>query len=190
MKSSPHDVTQMLRAWGRGDEQVLDELIPVVYGELRRQAARYMRRERRGHAMQTTELVHEAYLRLMDQRGLSWQNRAHFFGIAAQLMRRILVDHARMRGAAKRGRGEVTVALEEGMAVSPARDIDVLALDEALDRLTALDPQQVRVVELRYFGGLNVDETAEVLGVSPRTVKRDWRVAKAWLRQEIGQGGT
>jgi RNA polymerase sigma factor (TIGR02999 family) len=189
MKPSPHDVTQMLRAWSDGDQEVLDRLVPLVYDELRRQAARYLRHERPGQTLQTTDLIHEAYLRLVNQKDVQWQNRAHFYGIAAQLMRRILVDHARKRRAAKRGGPAVTMALEEGMAVSREQDVDVIALDKALDRLAVLDPQQGRVVELRYFSGLSIEETAEVLGVSPRTVKRDWQVAKAWLRHELSPSG-
>jgi RNA polymerase sigma factor (TIGR02999 family) len=186
MESSHHDVTDLLRAWSGGDERALDVLLPVVYDELRRQAARYLRREPPGQTLQTTDLIHEAYLRLVDQRAPNWQNRAHFFGLAATLMRRILVDRARARRAVKRGGLDVRVTLDNELAAVSGPEVDLIALDAALDRLSALDPQQGRVVELRYFSGLSVTETAEVLGVSPRTVKRDWSVAKAWLRQEIG----
>ena len=188
MTPSSSNVTEMLHDWSKGDREVLDKLIPIVYGELRRQAARYLRRERPGHTLQTTALIHEAYIRLIDQKNVRWQNRAHFFAIAAQLMRRILVDHARSRQAAKRGGSDIKLPLEEAIIASEGREVDLVALDEALKRLAAIDPQQSRVVELRFFSGLNVEETAEVLEVSPRTVKRDWNVAKAWLRREISEG--
>lgn len=188
MISSPNKVTQILHDWSNGDREALDKLMPIVYQELRRQAARYLRRERPAHTLQTTALIHEAYLRLVDQKNVHWQNRAHFYGIAAQLMRRILVDHARSRQAAKRGGSDIKLPLEEGMIVAAGKDVNLVALDEALERLAAIDPQQSRVVELRFFSGLSVEETAEVLGVSPRTVKRDWNVAKAWLRREISEG--
>lgn len=187
MTPSPSNVTQMLHDWSNGDREVFDKLVPVVYEELRRQAARYLRRERPGHTLQTTALIHEAYIRLIDQKNVHWQNRAHFFAIAAQLMRRILVDHARSRQAAKRGGSDIKLPLEEAMMVSAGREVDLVALDEALERLAAIDPQQSRVVELKFFSGLSVEETAEVLRVSPRTVKRDWNVAKAWLRREISE---
>jgi RNA polymerase sigma factor (TIGR02999 family) len=179
------NVSELLRAWSDGDRAALDQLIPVVYDELRRQAARYLRRELPGHTLQTTALVNEAYLRLVDQNDVRWQNRAHFFGIAAQLMRRILVDHARAKHRAKRGGADLRVTLNEATAVTKSREIDLVALDEALNRLAKIDPQQSKVVELRFFSGLNVEETAEVLGISPATVKRDWSVAKAWLHREI-----
>jgi RNA polymerase sigma factor (TIGR02999 family) len=179
----------MLQEWSsRGDREALDELIPIVYAELRRQAARQLRRERAGHTLQTTALVHEAYLRLVGQREMRWQNRAHFFAIAAELMRRILVDHARKMSAAKRGGSALKLELDEAFAAPDEQheeQLDLVAIDAALVKLAALDPQQGRIVELRFFGGLNVEEAAEVLGISPRTVKRDWRVAKAWLRREI-----
>jgi RNA polymerase sigma factor (TIGR02999 family) len=187
MSPSPSNVTQMLHDWSDGDREALDKLIPIVYTELRRQAARYLRRERSGHTLQTTALIHEAYLRLIDQKDVRWQNRAHFFAISAQLMRRILVDHARSRQAAKRGGSDIKLPLEETMIASEGSEVDLVALDEALERLAAIDPQQGRVVELRFFSGLSVEETAEVLGVSTRTVKRDWNVAKAWLRREISK---
>jgi RNA polymerase sigma factor (TIGR02999 family) len=183
----PSDVTQLLVAWGAGDVLAGERLLPAVYAELRRQAARAMRREGSEHTLQATALVHEAYLRLIDQNRVVWRNRAHFFGVAAQLMRRILVDHARGRRAAKRGGGLQPLAL--GDADAPASSVeagvDVIALHDALERLAALDPAQARLVELRYFGGLNIDETAEALGVSPATVKREWAIARAWLRREL-----
>lgn len=178
-------VTELLRAWSDGDKAALDQLIPVVYDELRRQASRYLRRERPGHTLQTTGLVNEAYLRLVDQKKVRWQNRAHFFGIAAQLMRRILVDHARTKHRAKRGGSALRISINDAVVKTKQRDLDLVALDEALNHLAKLDPQQSRVVELRFFSGLNVEETAEVLGISPATVKRNWSVAKAWLHREI-----
>jgi RNA polymerase sigma factor (TIGR02999 family) len=184
---SPQNVTEMLRDWRNGDQEALGKLIPVVYDELRHQAARYLRRERPGHTLQTTALIHEAYLRLINQQNIEWQNRAHFYAIAARLMRQILVDHARKRQATKRGGSDIKIPLAEAVVISPGVNADLVALDEALTRLAALDPQQSRIVELRYFSGLSVEETAEVLGVSSRTVKRDWNVAKAWLRQQIGE---
>ena len=181
MAAVPSPVTQLLVAWTNGNRAALAELIPVVYPELRRIAARYLRRERVGHTLQPTALVHEAYVKLIDQERAQWQNRAQFFGVAAQLMRRILVDHAREHAAEKRGGGVRPVTLVEAMAASPDRGIDVLALDEALQRLTALYPEQGRLVELRYFGGLTIEETGEVMALSPATVKRQWAVARAWL---------
>lgn len=181
-----HNITQLLKEWSAGDRRALDRLTPLVYEELRRQAARYLRRERAGHTLQTTALINEAYLRLIGARDVRWQSRAHFFAIAANLMRRVLVEHARRRDAGKRGGSQVRVQLDEALAVADETDVDLLAVDEALDRLAAVDPQQARVVELRFFGGLSVEETARALGVSPKTVKRDWSVARAWLRREIG----
>lgn len=186
MPQDSPNVTELLHAWSGGDKAALDKLIPVVYDELRRQASRYLRGERPGHTLQTTGLVNEAYLRLVDQKKVHWQNRAHFYGIAAQLMRRILVDHARAKHRAKRGGADLRVSLDEAMMITKGRDIDLVALDEALDRLAKIDSQQSRVVELRFFSGLNVEETAEVLGISAATVKREWSVAKAWLYREIG----
>jgi RNA polymerase sigma factor (TIGR02999 family) len=174
------EVTQLLVAWREGNEQALESLIPLVYQELRRVAARARRRDR-NHTLQTTALVHEAYLRLIDQRQVCWQNRAHFFAISAQLMRRILVDRARRRYAAKRGGGADAVPISEVGHYPPIARIDVLALDEALTRLAAIDPRQGRIVELLCFGGLTAKETAEVLDVSERTVRREWAVARAWL---------
>ena len=185
MPPTPQNVTQLLLGWGQGDKDALDRLVPIVYDELRRQAARYLRHERAGHTLQTTALIHEAYLRLIDQRNVQWQNRAHFFGVAAQLMRRILVDHARTKKRAKRGGSDIRVSLTEATAIAKSADVDVVALDEALDRLAEIDEQQGRIVELRFFSGLTVEETAEVLGISPATVKRDWSMAKAWLHREI-----
>ena len=182
------DVTPLLLAWGAGDQSAGERLLPAVYAELRRQAARAMRRESSEHTLQATALVHEAYLRLVDQRRVVWRSRAHFFGVAAQVMRRILVDHARERRAAKRGGGLPPLALGDAdAAAAPAAEqgVDVLALHEALERLAALDPDQARLVELRYFGGLSIEETAEALGVSPATVKREWAIARAWLRREL-----
>jgi RNA polymerase sigma-70 factor (ECF subfamily) len=188
MARSADNVTQLLLDWSGGDEQALATLMPVVYDHLRRQAARYLRRERQGHTLQTTALIHEAYLRLIDQDHVQWQNRAHFFAIASQLMRRILVDHARSHQAAKRGGLAVKLPLEDAMVASGDRDIDLVVLDEALTRLAALDARQSRIVELRFFSGLSVEETAEVVGVSVGTVKNDWSMAKAWLRREMRRG--
>jgi RNA polymerase sigma factor (TIGR02999 family) len=189
MEPSPREITQMLIAWSRGDREALDNLMPVVYAELRRQAARHLRRERAGHTLQTTDLIHEAYLRLVDQKNVQWQNRAHFFAVAARLMRHILVDHARRRHRAKRGGSGIALPLEEGLAVAAGKsDVDLLELDEALTRLAAFDDRQGQIVELRCFSGLSIEETATVLGVSLTTVKDDFNIAKAWLRREIGRG--
>ncbi|PYS59427.1 MAG: RNA polymerase subunit sigma-70 [Acidobacteria bacterium] len=186
MAAPTHTVTEMLAEWSdSGDREALDKLIPIVCEELRRQAARYLQRERPGHTLQTTALVHEAYVRLIDQAGVRWQNRAHFFGIAAEMMRRILVDHARKRRATKRGGDALKLTLNEALNASGERNLDLIAVDEALTKLAAVDQQQAWVVELRFFGGLNVEETAEVLSISARTVKRDWSVAKAWIRREL-----
>jgi RNA polymerase sigma factor (TIGR02999 family) len=179
------NVTQLLIGWSKGDKEALDALLPLVYEVLRQQASRYLRRERVGHTLQTTALIHEAYLKLVDQKNVHWQNRAHFFGIAAQLMRRILVDHARSKKRAKRGGSDIRVSFNEANALAPVQDLDIVALDEALARLAEVDEQQSRIVELRFFSGLTVEETAEVLSISPATVKRDWSMAKAWLHREI-----
>ena len=187
MVSTPGPVTPLLVAWTNGNRAALEALIPAVYPELRRIAGRYLRRERAGHTLQPTALVHEAYVKLIDQDRAQWHNRAQFFGVAAQLMRRILVDHAREHKAAKRGGGARPVTLVDAMAASPVRGVDVLALDEALARLTALYPEQGRLVELRYFGGLTIEETSEVLGQSPATVKRQWAVARAWLLANLNE---
>lgn len=182
----PTDVTALLISWGRGERSAADRLIPAVYDELHRQAARALRRESEGHTLGATALVHEAYLRLVDQRQVQWRNRAHFFGIAAEVMRRVLVDHARARLAAKRGGGATRVSLANIVdGASDGDEADVLALHEALERLAVVDPGQARLVELRYFGGLTIEETAEALGASPATVKREWAVARAWLRREL-----
>ena len=186
---SSHDVTELLAAWGRGDQQALEQLMPLVYRELRRLAHGRLGRERSGHSLQTTDLVHEAFLRMVDQQEAGWQNRSHFFAVAAQMMRRILVDYARSRRYAKRGGGAEQVELDEAMLVSSERAAEVVALDEALLRLAELDPRKSRVVELRFFGGLSIEETAEILDVSPGTVMRDWTLAKAWLQREISQRG-
>jgi RNA polymerase sigma factor (TIGR02999 family) len=187
--TAPSEVTQLLLAWRAGDEAASDRLLRLIYAELHRQAVRAMRREGEVHTLQPTALVNEAYLRLVDQSRVHWRNRAHFFGVAAQLMRRILVDHARARLAAKRGGGVSALSLGD-IAFSEEYaggdgDVDVLALNDALERLAALDPDQARLVELRYFSGLNIEETAEALGVSPATVKREWAIARAWLRREM-----
>jgi RNA polymerase sigma factor (TIGR02999 family) len=183
-----HSVTQALHEWGRGDRSALGRLAPLVERELRRQAARYLRRERSEFTLQTVDLMQEAYLRLIGAEHVQWRNRAHFFGVAANLMRRILVDYARKRHAEKRGGSKLRAPFEEARAAPAETAVDLVALNEALDRLAEFDPQQARVVELRYFAGLSVEETAEVLGVSETTVKRDWQTAKAWLREEIIRG--
>jgi RNA polymerase sigma factor (TIGR02999 family) len=179
------DVTLLLDQLSEGRPQALDSLMTVVYGELRRQAARYLRKERVNHTLQPTALVNEAFMRLVDQRNVRWQNRAHFFGIASQAMRRILVDHARGCARVKRGGPKAQVTLDEGMLAAEQKSIDLIALDEALERLTVLDERQARVVELRFFGGLSVEEAGEVMGVSPATIKREWSMAKAWLYSEL-----
>ena len=178
-------VTRLLLDWGLGSEQALERLIPLVYTELRRIARRHMAGERAGHSLQTTDLVNEAYLRLVDVQRVSWQNRAHFFAMAARLMRRVLVDHARAKGYQKRGGGAIRVTFDEGLAVAIAPGGDLVALDDALEALARTDERKSRVVELRFFGGLSVEETASVLKVSPETVMRDWRAAKAWLIHEL-----
>lgn len=181
-------ITQMLKQWSEGNQQVLDELMPLVYEELRRQAARYLRRERDGHTLQPTALINEAYLKLIEQKNVDWQNRSHFFAIAAQSMRRILVDYARERHREKRGGAAENLPIEEAaFVVSDEKSVDLVALDEALTRLARFDERQARVVELRYFSGLSIDETAEVLGVSNVTVRRDWNMAKAWLHGQISK---
>ena len=180
------EVTKLLKEWSNGQEQALERLVPQIHRELRKLAASYLRKERPDHTLQPTALVNEAFLKLIDQRAVRWQNRAHFFGIAAPAMRRILVDHARARTAGKRGDGVRNVPLEDAAMVAHALDHKLLVLDEALTRLAAIDPQQSRVVELRFFGGLTMEETAEVLRISPATVGREWRMAKAWLFAEIG----
>jgi len=183
--SSPGAVTELLRAWSDGDEGALERLMPLVETELRRLARGYMGRERRGHTLQATALVNEAFLRLTDAQRIRWHDRAHFLGISARLMRRVLVDHARARGYRKRGGGAQRVTLHEGLVTSPDPALDVVALDRALEALAKVDERKSRVIELRFFGGLSVEETAEVLHVSPDTVKRDWRLAKLWLLREL-----
>jgi RNA polymerase sigma-70 factor (ECF subfamily) len=183
------DISTLLRAWSEGDQRALARLTPIVYNELHRLARRYMRRERPGHSLQTTALVNEAYMRLVDYKRMQWQNRAHFFAVSAQLMRRILVEHAR-RHNVKRGDGVPHVSLEEAAIVGAGRARDLVTLDEAMNALARLDPRKVQVVEMRFFGGLSVDETAEVLKVSPVTVMRDWSTAKAWLYREITGGAS
>jgi RNA polymerase sigma-70 factor (ECF subfamily) len=185
--STSHAVTELLLAWSKGEQAALEKLAPLVYAELRRIAHRYMNRERRGHTLQTTELVNEAYLRLIDASQVRWQDRAHFFAISAQLMRRILVDFARSRGYIKRGGGAHRATFDEALLVSPAPGPDLVALDDALKALAVKDARKCRVVELRFFGGLSVEETAEVLKVSPETVHRDWRLAKAWLARQMAK---
>jgi len=182
------EITGMLHDWSDGKQEALDTLLPLVYDELHRQAARFLRRERIGHTLQTTALIHETYLKLIDQRHVNWQNRAHFFGIAAQAMRRILVDYAKARHREKRGGADENLPLEAAtLAVSGEREIDLEELDQALTRLAAMDERQASIVELRYFGGLSIEETAEVLRISQATVKSDWKLAKAWLYQEISK---
>lgn len=178
---SPDDLTGLLIEWRQGDRAALDKLTPLVYDEIRRIAHRYMQGEREGHTLQTTALVNEAYLRLADQQKIEWQNRSHFFAVTAQMMRHTLIDHARRRHYAKRGGEAHQVPLEEGVLMSQPRAAELVALDEALNELARLDPRKSRVVELRYFGGLSLEETATVMEVSPMTVRRDWRAAKAWL---------
>jgi RNA polymerase sigma factor (TIGR02999 family) len=184
--ATPPDVTALLDEWTRGDRRALDRLLPLVYAELRRMAVRQLRNERAGHTLQPTALVHEVYLRLVDQRNVDWRNRAHFFGVAAQVMRRILVDHARRHNASKRGDGLPRVSMDEANEAAAPDGIPVLALDQALDRLAGMDAELARIVELRAFGGLTIEEAACVLKISPSTAKREWRTAKAWLTRELG----
>ncbi len=187
MPSRRSEITELLLAWNTGDAAAAERLMTILYTELRRLAARYLKRERRDHTLQPTALVHEAYLQLIESPSLNWQNRAHFFGVAARLMRHILVDHARRHQAAKRG-GGYKVSLSENLTLVEPTDFDLLALNDALERLAALDEQQSRVVELRYFGGLSIEETAEVLAISPATVKRSWASARAWLHYQLKTG--
>ena len=188
MDESPHEVTQLLQAWSAGDQGAFDKLASVVYRELHRLAQRYMAHERPGQTLQATALVNEAYLRLVDVKRVSWQNRAHFFGVSAQFMRRILVERARSHRALKRGSDAPAVAFDEGLLMSPMPSPDLVALDDALKALAAIDPRRSQVVELRFFGGLTAEETAEMLHVSPVTVMNDWKFAKAWLLRELGGG--
>ncbi|MCI0419278.1 MAG: sigma-70 family RNA polymerase sigma factor [Acidobacteria bacterium] len=185
MAASSKGVTRLLIDWSSGDQQALIKLMPLVYGELRRLANHYFRSERPDHTLQPTALVHEAYLRLVDQTSIRWQNRAHFFGIAANLMRQILVNHALSHRAAKRGGTAVKLTLDDAVGVSKEQDLDLAALDQALTRLATFDSRQGRIVELRFFGGLSIEETAEILRISPATVKREWTMAKAWLHCEL-----
>ena len=185
--AASHEVTQLLMAWNDGDQSALQRLIPLVHAELHRIARRYMRNERAGHTLQTSALINEAYLRLIDAQQVHWQNRAHFFGIAAQLMRRVLVDFARSRSYKKRGGGAHQVSLDETMVITEERGEDLVALDEALSALSELDERKGRVVEMRFFGGLSEKEIAEALTVSQETVRRDWRLAKSWLRRRLSE---
>jgi len=193
MASGPGpDVTQLLASWSRGEQAALEQLMPLVYGELRRLASSYLRRERPNHTLQSTALVHEAFLRLVNQRDVQWSNRAHFFAIAAQMIRRILVDYARSQHTEKRGSGAVKLALDEAMAVplESGLDVDLLALNGALDELSRLDARQSRIVELRFFAGLSIEETAEVMKLSRATIKREWNTARAWLFREMTRNQT
>jgi RNA polymerase sigma factor (TIGR02999 family) len=187
MNQASKDITQLLLAWGKGDRGALDELMPLVYDELRKLAKNYMRGQRHGHTLQTTALVNEAYLRLVDSSQVKWQNRTHFFAISAQLMRRVLVDFARAKNSLKRGGGRVQVTLDEKIEVPAEKPIDLVALDEALQKLAEMSERQAKIVELRYFGGLSEEEIAETLKVSTRTVRREWNIAKAWLFRELNE---
>jgi RNA polymerase sigma factor (TIGR02999 family) len=182
---NPQQLTRLLIGWSDGNKEALEELMPLVYDELRRLAAAYLRRERPDHTLQSGALVSEAYLRLIDQTRVRWQNRAHFFGVAAQMMRRILVDHARNRVAMKRGAGATVISINDAIVGKDMQNLDLIALDDALTKLAGFDQQQSKIVELRFFGELSIEETAEVLGISPATVKRDWAVAKAWLFRQM-----
>jgi RNA polymerase sigma factor (TIGR02999 family) len=183
--SAPKDVTQLLVDWSGGDERAMDQLLPLVYDELRRLANHYLAQERPDHTLQPTALVHEAYLRLVETRNRDFRSRAYFFGVASKLMRRVLVDHARKHGAAIRGGGLTNISLDEAVDLPDGRELDLVALDEALNTLAAIDPRQSRMVELKFFGGLSVDEMAEVLGISAATIKRDWVWARTWLYREL-----
>lgn len=184
-KPGPHEVTELLVNWGHGDQEALDKLMPLVYSELKRLARQYLNKERPGHTLQTTDLIHETYLKLVNQNRVQWQNRAHFFGVSAQLMRRILVDGARRRKRSKRGGDVRQISLDEGLIVSTDPPLDLVAFDKALTRLADVDPRKAQTVELRFFGGLSVEETAEFLKVSNITVMRDCKMAKAWLHREL-----
>jgi RNA polymerase sigma factor (TIGR02999 family) len=179
-------VTRLLQRWREGDASARDELFPLVYADLKRLARHQLRRERPNHTLQPTALVHELYLRLAEGRGIQWNCRTHFFGIAAKLLRQVLVDHARATGAQKRGGGGVRILLDEAVAILSVRELDLVQLDDALIRLTSFDPRQCEIVELRFFGGLSIEDTAEAMGLSPATVKRDWTIARAWLYREMG----
>lgn len=188
--TSGRDVTTLLLEWSKGNRDALDELTPLVYGELRQLAARQLRRERPGHTLQSTALVHEAYMKLIEQRRVQWQDREHFFAIASRLIRRILVSHARAHNAWKRGGGKTMLAIEESVAIAQPRNLDLLALDDALETLSQADEQQARIVELRFFGGVSIEGTAKVLGISVSTVNRDWNVARAWLYRELSRNAS
>jgi RNA polymerase sigma factor (TIGR02999 family) len=192
MSTGPAEITVLLKAWGAGDQHALNRLTPLVYSELRRMARRYMRNERAGNTLQTTALINEAYLRLVDVQGAGWQDRAHFFAVSAQLMRRILVDAARARGTAKRGglgvRVDHTTAVNLDEIPEVGRSAELVSLDDALTALAEIDPRKARVIELRFFGGLSVEETAGVLGISPQSVLRDWKMARVWLKREMRKG--
>ncbi len=181
------DVTQLLLNWSKGDQAALEELMPLVYNELRRLASAYLRRERPNHTLQSTALVHEAFMRLVNQQEVQWQSRAHFFAIAAQMIRRILVDHARSQRAEKRGSGAVKLELDAALAIPLKTDVDLVLLNDARDRLAEMDPRQSRLVELRFFAGLSIEETAQVMQLSPATIKREWNAARAWLFREISR---
>jgi RNA polymerase sigma factor (TIGR02999 family) len=185
---SPKEITQLLRAWSNGDQSALEQLTPLVHAELHHLARRYLLKELPGHTLQATALVNEAYMRLIDWQNVEWQNRAHFFGVSAQLMRHILVDYARSRRSHKRGGGAVEVSLDQAAVISSERAADFVALDDALNALAQFDERKSRIVELRFFGGLSIDETAEVMKISPTTVKREWSLAQAWLYRELKQG--
>jgi RNA polymerase sigma factor (TIGR02999 family) len=185
MQTLPGEITQLLLKWGRGDQSAFDQLIPLVYPELRKLARRYMGRENQGHTLQTSALINEAYLRLVDQENVEWQDRAHFFAVAARVMRHVLIDHARSHRSGKRGAGVRRVALEDQVILGQEPAAELLALDEALTSLAVIDPRKSRIVELRFFGGLTVEETAEVMKLSEVTIMREWRAAKAWLHREI-----
>lgn len=182
------EITALLVAWSDGERGALDQLMPLVYQELRKMAHNYLRRERSGHTLQTSDLVHEAYLKLINEREMNWQNRVHFFAVTAQMMRMVLVDYARRRNYAKRGGGARRAPFDEALAESNERALELIALDDALSALAAFDERKGRIAELRYFGGLSVEETAEALGIAPVTVMRDWRLAKAWLHRELSRG--
>ena len=188
-RTPQHEITQLLAEWREGNQSALDQLYPLVYDELHRLARRYMSRERKGHTLQTTALINEAYVRLVDQKNVQWANRSHFFAISAQIMRRILIDHARRHAYAKRGGGAQQVSLEEAATITPNASADLLRLDEALKSLAEMDARRSQVVELRYFGGLNNEEIAGVLHVSENTVTRDWNMARAWLYQQLTGSG-
>jgi RNA polymerase sigma factor (TIGR02999 family) len=186
----PKDVTTLLLEWGGGKRQALDELMPLVYDQLRQLAARQLRRERPNHTLHSTALAHEAYLKLIDQRRVQWRDREHFFAVAAQVIRRILVTYARSRNASKRGGGNTLLAFDESIALADRKDIDLIRLDDALESLSRLDPQQARIIELRFFGGLSIEGTAEVLKTSTSTINREWSLARAWLHRELTRGST